>query len=175
MKVSSCLLASMVLLVSGALACAKKLPPAAAAEVDINAAPPPPADAGPPPLYERLGGREGVAAVIDTFVSNIQADKRVNKLFAKTVGPKLEHFTQMLADQLCEVSGGGCQYTGKSMKDAHAGMKITDAQFDALVQDLSLALEEKQVSKENEKELLDKLATLHDDIVGAPSAAKKQP
>jgi hemoglobin len=173
MKVSSALLVSVVLLVSAAFACAKKLPPAASAEVDINATPAPPPDAGPPPLYERLGGREGVAQIIDTFVSNLQADKRVNKVFAKTTGPKLDHFTQMLADQLCEVSGGGCQYTGKSMKDAHAGMKITDAQFDALVQDLSLAMEEKQVSKDNQKELLDKLATLHDDIVAAPAAGKK--
>jgi hemoglobin len=76
-----------------------------------------------------------------------------------------------MADQICQLSGGGCQYTGKSMADAHAGMKITDGQFDAIVQDLSLALEEKQVSKDNQKELLDKLAALHDDIV----TVKKKP
>jgi hemoglobin len=171
MKAASRLLLCMIL-VAGAFACATKGPPPAVAEVDIGVAavpaPPPP----PPSLYERLGGKEGVAGVIEAFMSNVQADKRVNKFFAKTTGPKLEHFTQMLADQLCEASGGGCEYTGKSMKDAHAGMKITDAQFDAIVQDLSLALEEKQVSKDNEKELLDKLAGLHDDIVGAK---KKQP
>jgi hemoglobin len=160
-----------VVLVASAIACGKRLPPPAVAEVQIDAKPDL-ADAGPPSLYERLGGKEALAGIIESFVSNVATDKRVNKFFAKTTGPKLDHFKEMLADQLCDLSGGGCQYTGKSMADAHAGMKITDAQFDAIVQDLSLALEEKQVSKENEKELLDKLATLHDDVVGAK---KKQP
>jgi hemoglobin len=81
----------------------------------------------------------------------------------------------MLADQLCELSGGGCHYAGKSMQDAHAGMMINDVQFDAIIQDLSLALEERQVSKDNEKELLDKLATLRDDIVFAPASGSTPP
>jgi hemoglobin len=169
MNVSRTLL-SCVLLVAGSIACAKKLPPPVVAEVEI-APPAPPTPPPPPPLYERLGGKDGVAGILESFLGNVQADKRVNKLFAKTTGPRLEHFTQMFADQICELSGGGCQYTGRSMADAHAGMKITDAQFDAIVQDLSLAMDEKQVSKDNQKELLEKLAALHDDIV----AGKKKP
>jgi peptidoglycan/LPS O-acetylase OafA/YrhL len=60
------------------------------AEADVDAAP-------PPSLYQRLGGKDGVAAVIDSFVGNVSADKRVNKLFAKTTGPRLDHFKQMIA------------------------------------------------------------------------------
>jgi hemoglobin len=131
-------------------------------------------DAAPPPsLYQRLGGKDGVAAVIESFVGNVSADKRINKLFAKTTGPKLDHFKQMLAEQICSVTDGGCTYSGKNMKDAHKGMGISEAQFMALVEDLALALEEKQVSKDDEAELLNKLATLKDDVVEKKDKPKK--
>ncbi len=152
------------LLIACSLACGKSVPPPAA---PVEVAPPPAVEAGPPPLYTRLGGKGGVYEIVESLWSNIQADKRVNKAFAKTTGDRLDHFKQMLADQICELSGGGCQYSGKSMAEAHAGMKITDTQFDAFVQDLTLALQEKQVSADNQKELLDKLAAMHDEVVAS--------
>jgi hemoglobin len=179
MRVAGCIFLGVAFLLAGPSACGKKLPPPVIAEVAVAPPAPPPPPPGPT-LYERLGGKTGLAEVIDTFVSNIQADKRINKTFAKTTGPKLEHFTQMLADQLCSVAGGGCSYSGKPMGEAHTGMKITDAQFEAFLQDLSLALEEKQVPKDAEKELIDKFAALHDDILGTaasetPAPAAKTP
>jgi hemoglobin len=147
------------------LACAKKLPPPQVQEVSLAPAPPP--APALPPLYERLGGKDGVAGIVESFVSNATTDKRVNRFFAKTTGPKLDYFKVMLNAQICDISGGGCDYTGKTMMDAHAGMQITDALFDAIMQDFSLALEERQVGKDAQKELLDKLAAMHDDVVGA--------
>jgi hemoglobin len=158
--------AALSALLCAGVACAKNVPPPAVAEVPVVEQPPAPAP--PPSLYERLGGKDAVASIVDSFLSNVTADKRVSKLFAKTTGPKLDHLKEMLSAQLCNASGGGCDYTGKSMKDAHAGMKITDAQFDAIIQDFTLALEEKQVAKDAEKEMLDKLTAMHDDIVAAP-------
>jgi hemoglobin len=132
-----------------------------------------PVDAAPPPtLYDKLGGKEGVSGIIDSFLGNITADKRVSKDFAKTTGPKLDHFKQMLADQICEAAGGGCAYSGKNMKDAHKGMGVTDAQFAAFVEDLTLALEEKQVGKEDQQALLDKLGAMKDDIVEKKASKK---
>jgi hemoglobin len=157
------------MVLGSAFACAKKLPPPQVQEVSIAA--PPPSGPALPPLYERLGGRDGVAAIVESFVSNATADKRVSRFFAKTTGPKLEYFKAMLNAQLCDISRGGCDYTGKTMMDAHAGLQITDAVFDAAMQDFALALEERQVSKDAEKELLDKLGAMHDDIVGAPRKA----
>ena len=86
-------------------------------------------------LFERIGNKEGIVKVVDSFVQNVDADKRVNKLFAKTKADKkrMERFKQMLVEQICELSGGPCKYAGKDMKAAHKGMKITDAQFDAIV------------------------------------------
>ena len=51
------------------------------------------------------------------------------------------------------------------MKDAHKGMGITDAQFDAFVEDLQLALDEKGVAEQDKKELLDALAPMKADVV----------
>ena len=132
---------------AGLGACAAKpLPPPVVATVPLDAGEPDVAP--PPPLYTRLGGRDGVAAIVDSFIDDLLSDKRLKKAFAKTTkGPKLDHFKEMLEDQICEMSGGGCHYAGKNMSDEHATMKISGAQFDAFVGDFQLALEEKQVAK----------------------------
>jgi hemoglobin len=127
-----------------------------------------PKDAEPPPpktLFERLGGKDGVKAVVDTFVKNLQADTRVSKSFAKLKDAKLEHFKQMLVDQICEVSGGDCKYSGKNMKDAHKGMKINESQFNALLEDLKAALEEQKVGENDRNDLFALLAPMKDEIV----------
>jgi len=153
------------------IGCGKKLPPPVAVEVPVVEAPPAPPPQ-PPPLYERLGGHEGVTGIVDSFTSNIAADKRVAMYFGKTTGPRLDYFKAMLVAELCDLTGGGCEYTGKSMKEAHQRMGIGHKEFDAVVQDLKLALEEKQVPADVQKELLDKIETLYADIVGQPRKMK---
>jgi hemoglobin len=153
-------------------ACAAKRPPEPVeppiAEVSTDAAAEPVAAPPPPPapksLYDRLGGKDGVTAVVDSFAKNLVADPRVSKLFKKSKD-NLEHFKQSLADQICQASGGGCAYHGKSMKDAHKGMGITDTQFDAVVEDLKLALDEKGVIEADKSELFAAIAPMKDDIV----------
>ncbi len=151
-------------------ACGKKKPPEtpepAIAEVAVDAGPPV-EDAAPPPksLFDRLGGNDGIKAVIDKFVENVQQDPAVNKSFKNTKGPKLDAFKKNLADQMCEVTGGPCKYAGKDMKSAHKGMKISDAQFDALVMDLKLAMGEAKVGDAEQTEVVEKLAPLREDIV----------
>src|SRR4249919_2851258 len=83
-------------------------------------------------LYERLGGAPAVTAVVDDFVANVAADKKINHFFASTDVPT---FKKHLTEQLCAATGGGCTYTGKDMKTAHAGMGVSSADFDALVAD----------------------------------------
>jgi hemoglobin len=153
-------------------ACGKKKPPEtpepAIAEVVVDAGVDA-EDSAPPPksLFDRLGGSDGIKAVIDKFVENVTQDPAVNKSFKGTKGPKLDAFKKNLADQMCEVTGGPCKYAGKDMKSAHKGMKITDAQFDALVMDLKLAMGEAKVGDAEQTEVVDKLAPLKEDIVEA--------
>jgi hemoglobin len=125
---------------------------------DIDAAP------AAQTLYDRLGGKEGVDAIADSFTKNLLADPRVNKAFKKSKDG-LAQFKQHFADQVCQLAGGPCQYSGKSMADAHKGMGINDAQFDAVVEDLKLALDEKGASEQDKSELFAALAPMKGDIV----------
>jgi len=114
-------------------------------------------------LYDRLGGKDAITVVIDDFVANVAADKRINARFAKTDIP---HLKRMLVDQVCQATGGPCTYTGKSMRDAHAGMKITEAEFNALVEDLTQSLDKHKVGQQEKTELLTALGSMKGDIVG---------
>ena len=82
-------------------------------------------------LYDSVGGEPVIAKVVDDFVGHVVADPRINFQFAKT---NLRHLKAMLNDQLCAVLGGPCQYEGETMKNAHAGMNVTNAQFNALAE-----------------------------------------
>jgi hemoglobin len=119
---------------------------------------------GEKPLYDRLGGKDAISAVVDEFVKNVTNDKRINAMFANADGAKLK---TNLVDQICEASGGPCKYTGKNMKDAHAGMNIKEADFNALVEDLVAALDKFKVGQKEKDELLGTLGKMKDDIVTA--------
>jgi hemoglobin len=114
-------------------------------------------------LYERLGGKDAITAVVDDFVGNVAADKRINGFFAKANIPNLK---RNLVDQICQATGGPCTYTGKDMKTAHKGMGITDADFNALVEDLKKSLDKFKVPDKEQGELLGALASLKPQIVG---------
>jgi hemoglobin len=119
------------------------------------------------PLYDRLGGQKAIVAVVDDFVAKVAADKRINAFFAKTAAdPKqLAAFKQKLVDQICEASGGPCKYKGRDMKSAHAGMGISMADFNALVEDLVAALNQFKVPKPDQTQLLGILGPMSKDIV----------
>lgn len=114
-------------------------------------------------LYDRLGKKEAISAVVDDFVGNVGADARINAAFAKT---DLPHLKQMLVEQICQASGGPCTYTGKDMKTAHQGMNVTDAQFNALVEDLVKSLDKLKVGDKEKSDLLAALGGMKGDIVG---------
>ena len=118
-------------------------------------------------LYDRLGGRAAIVAVVDEFVANCAADTRINKFFAATAAdPKrLAAFKTNLVNQVCEAAGGPCKYTGKDMKSAHAGMGISNADFNALVEDLTKALDKFKVGKAEQDQLLGVLGPMRPQIV----------
>ena len=120
-------------------------------------------------LYDRLGGKKAIAAVVDEFVGRVAADTRINGFFGPTASdPKrLAMFKGNLVDQICEASGGPCKYKGKDMKTAHAGMNISSANFDALVQDLVGALDKFKVGQHEKDQLLGVLGPMKSDIVEA--------
>jgi hemoglobin len=115
------------------------------------------------PLYDRLGGRPAIQAVVDDFIGNVAADRRINARFANADIPRLK---RLLVEQICEASGGPCKYTGATMLDSHRGMKITDAEFNALVEDLVKSLDKFKVPAQEKTELLTALGGMKPQIVG---------
>src|SRR5262249_51006989 len=119
-------------------------------------------------LYERLGGKDAISAVVDDFAGNVLNDSRVNKKFAKSNAPRL---LANLKDFVCFATGGPCKYTGLSMKESHKNMGTTAGEFNALVEDLVKTLNKFNVPAAEQKELLGALAGLRPDIVESESTA----
>jgi hemoglobin len=119
-----------------------------------------------PSLYRRLGGREGIATVVADFTANMAADPRVNARFKGLKPAEIEKFKSNFADQLCEATGGPCSYLGRDMKATHAGMKITEAEWAATVENLVKALDKNNVNAQAKQELLGGLGPMKKDIVG---------
>ena len=121
-------------------------------------------------LYDRLGGKTAITAVVDDFVARVAADNRINGKFANANIPRLK---MMLVDQICQASGGPCTYTGRDMKRTHAGMGITSTEFDALVGDLVATLNKFKVPAQEKNELLGALGPMKGDIVEKPMASMR--
>ena len=121
-------------------------------------------------LYDRLGGKKAITAVVDEFVARVAADKRINAFFARTAADpeRMKVFKNNLVNQICEASGGPCKYTGKDMKSAHMGMGVSGADFNALVEDLVGALDKFKVGKMEKDQLLGALGPMKGDIVEKP-------
>src|SRR5215475_14668588 len=115
-----------------------------------------------PSLYERLGKKPAIKAVVNEFVSRVAADTRINKKFAKT---NIDRVKFMLVEQICGATGGPCKYTGLDMKTAHKNMKVTEGEFGALVEDLVGALDKFNVPAQEKNELLAILGPLKSQIV----------
>ncbi len=161
------------LAVAGACGCKPAKPPVDPEPSEAETTPPAPS-ATPPPaapsLYERLGKREALDAIVDELLGDVMADNRINKLFDKVKKDKdrAKQLRTRLVAELCVVAGGGdeCAYDGKSMKEAHKGMNIGPTQWDAFVEDLTIALKTRNVDDGVAKELLDKLVeTTKADVV----------
>lgn len=120
-----------------------------------------------PMLYDKLGGREAIASVVADFVNTVKMDDRIKGKFANT--SDWEGFKNKLTDQLCAAAGGPCTYTGKDMKSVHQGMGITEAEFNAMVEDLKKTLDKFKVGEKEQAELVGTLAPMKKDIVSPPS------
>lgn len=122
------------------------------------------------PLYERLGGKPAITAVVEDFVGRVAADSRINGKFTNTDIPRLK---TLLVEQICQATGGPCTYTGRSMKATHAGMGVSNADFDALVGNLVATLNKFKVPEREKNELLGALGPMKMDIVEKPQMSMK--
>jgi hemoglobin len=116
----------------------------------------------PDSLYERLGGDTAMIALVAEFTRAIENDDRINFTFADA---NLTEFKRLLFLQFCELSGGPCTYDGRDMYESHKTLNITDAHFNALVEDLYIAFETVGTPYRLQNELMALLAPMQRDIV----------
>lgn len=113
-------------------------------------------------LYKAFGEKAGLATLMDDFVKRLVADKRIGSFFKDSNQP---HLAQQLTEQLCMLSGGPCIYRGVPMKDAHADMDISKADFNALVEVLQVSMEAKGIPFAAQNRMLARLAPMHREVV----------
>ncbi len=124
------------------------------------------------PLYQRLGGYDAIAAVVDDFIGRLATDPKFTKFFVGHGTSSIKKIRQLIVDQLCEVSGGPCYYTGRDMKTAHAGLGITETDWNDSVVHLVATLDKFKVPQKEKDEVIGAIAGLKGDIVDKPMSAK---
>jgi hemoglobin len=114
------------------------------------------------PLFDALGGKPGIDALVQDFVPRLAADATLGAFFKDT---NLRELKKQLADQLCAVSGGGCVYEGADMKHAHADLKIAKVDFNRMVEILQDAMDARAIAFADQNRLLARLAPMHRDVI----------
>lgn len=120
-------------------------------------------------LYDRLGGQSAIEAVVNDFVDRVGADPRITneKVRARLGAIHIPTLKVHVTNQVCAAAGGPCEYTGRDMISAHAGLEITNAEFDYVVDDLVTTLDQYEVPEREKNDVLSLLAPMRNDIVQA--------
>ena len=117
-------------------------------------------------LYERLGGEESIAAVVDAFYDRVLSDERVSHFFEDVdMRKQRAHQTQFLS----AVAGGPVEYSGEDMESAHDNLEIRQEHFDAIAQHLEGMLLEFDVGEREHSEVLEAFESYEDDVVAERS------
>jgi hemoglobin len=113
-------------------------------------------------LFEQIGGEAKLKATVDTLVEIMLVDERINFTFAQT---DLAKFKTLLYEQICELTGGPCKYTGRDMATSHDKMHSTNAMFNALAEDLYMAFDKHDVPYRAQNKVMALLAPMQPQIV----------
>ena len=116
-------------------------------------------------IYQRVGGREGIAKIAKDILRLHHANPILNRRYgqAKKSDEELE---RLLTDLLCSVTGGSETYTGMSMVETHTGMNVHPDEFVEALDDILKALEMNGVSREDRDTILGISYGLKPEVVG---------
>ncbi|MFQ5674926.1 MAG: group 1 truncated hemoglobin [bacterium] len=124
------------------------------------------------PLYERLGGYDAIAAVVDDFIQRLATDAKLSRFFVGHSTDSLKKIRQLIVDQLCAATGGPCIYIGRDMKTAHAGLGISEEEWNASVIHLVATLDKFKVPQKEKDEVVGAIAGFKGDIVESKMTKK---
>ena len=145
---------------------------ASEAEVEIEVPTPPEEDArtevvGGATLYQRIGGYDSIAEIVDDFFARMAEDERLQNYFAGLSEDTMRQVRQDTVDFVCEKTGGPCFYTGRDMAEAHEGTGIGPADWERATELMAETLDARGVQGELRDEIGTFLAGLREDIVDA--------
>lgn len=113
-------------------------------------------------LFDKFGGSKAIEAVVDTFYNDVMADDELSPFFAETnMKVQRQHQTNFIS----YVLGGPKKYEGKSMKDSHAHLKISNKDFDKVAFHLTNALKHHGVDGTDLSDTMKIVETTRADIV----------
>jgi len=121
----------------------------------------------PVPLYERIGGYDGITAFTNDLLPRLQADSQLGRFWQNRGADGIAREHQLLIDYICASSGGPMYYTGRDMKTSHQGMKISESDWAIFMQHAGDTMQALQVPKQECDEISSFVLTLKDDIVEA--------
>lgn len=113
-------------------------------------------------LYLALGGEQAIAVIVENFILEIARDERIIDHFEVS---NVQRFRVMMNEHLCMVADGPCAYTGDSMIDTHAGMGVTEGDFNAIVENMMAAMNKAGIPLGPQNRLLARLATFRGEII----------
>ncbi len=116
-------------------------------------------------LYQELGAAAGLQRVVDDLMPRLQRNPHLRASFKDS---NLKRLNQLLVEQFCELSGGPCRYSGDDMKTVHAGLAISELQFNALVEELQAAMTASGIASAVQNRLLARLAPMKYQILSKP-------
>jgi hemoglobin len=122
----------------------------------------------PPTLYQRLGSYDGLAALFDDTAPRLSSDPQFARFFSGHATDSDIRQRQRLLELLCQDAGGPCFYTGRSLKTAHKGLGITEADWSAFEKHLSEAMDHLKIGAKEQEEVVALMRRYKGDIVEKP-------
>ncbi|MBL4856647.1 MAG: group 1 truncated hemoglobin, partial [Idiomarina sp.] len=113
-------------------------------------------------LYQQLGEQQGIETIVEEMLYRVGGDERIAHHFD---GVDIMRVHKLISEQVCDLSGGPCDYSGEDMKTSNRNMGVDNADFNALVEHLIAAMEKEDVPVSAQNQLLGVLAPMHSDIV----------
>lgn len=114
-------------------------------------------------LYERLGGAEGIARLVDDAVDAHLHNPVIKTRFENA--RDIEHAKRMSVEFFCAGSGGPEPYTGRDMVTTHKGMNISEQEYMEVVDDVLGAMDKNKLGEEEKKDVLAVLYSLKGEII----------
>lgn len=131
-----------------------------------------PAKDSPDSLYHRMGGYDVIAGIVGDFIQQLGTDKAFERFGGGRSQNSLVRTKQLVIDQICNLAGGPCAYIGRDTKTTHAGLAITNAEWDSSIQKFKNSLNKFKIKEREQKDFIAMIEKLKPDVVEKPKDYK---